>query len=124
MSAERLTPKTSIPWDHYLKLRTENHGIVVLTKDETKECLKELLEETLDLKSSESINDIKKQLEDNVSKAFWVIDEQLTVFVNNKIDVLTEKVVDMLLTRKFNEEVEKRVKEELQKKEVDSNDKD
>lgn len=74
------------------------------------------LKNVLDQLSSETIDEIKEDLEKNVSAAFFALDEQLNDFVKKKFDDLAMKMVDMLITRKFKEEVERRVNEELQKR--------
>ena len=100
----------------YVRLVNEDDEVHILTEQETRSIIKEMIYKEIDFHSSEVIEKFKEKSEENLSAGFWHVDEELNKFINRKFDALSDKIVDMLITRKFNEEVEKRVNEKLKQK--------
>lgn len=102
----------------YMQVRDGNGDILVVTKQETKAVIKEMLEYEYELLSRRAIQNVQNKLTELVDSKFSQIERDAEAFVNFKTDQMAEKICDMLVTRKFKEEVEKKAEELLLKKQA------
>lgn len=102
----------------YMQVRDINGDILVVTKQETNAVIKEMLEREYKLLSERTIEKVETNLKQLVSERISQIEKEAEAFINHKIDEMAYKICDMLITRKFNEEVEKRAEELLRQKQT------
>lgn len=112
-----------------LPIKDANGDFLVVTKQETANVIRDFIYSELEnhiddvnnkFKTiSENIgNKEKKQLTIAVNDKFTEIEKSIDAYIQYKFDELAEKVCDLLITRKFNEEVQKKVEERLLKKQM------
>jgi hypothetical protein len=67
------------------------------------------------MKLYEDINWLRKRyvLEKRIDEYMNKLNKSITEFINEKFDTLAESIVEKLITRKFNEEVERTVNRKL-----------
>lgn len=102
----------------YIPIHDNNGDILVVTKQETKAVIKEMLEQHYQLLSQRSIQKLENNLTKLVESKTTQIETDAEAFINHKIDEIAYKICDMLITRKFKEEVEKRAEELLRLKQT------
>ncbi len=103
-----------------LSIKDSNGDFLVFTKQETAKVIKNFIYTEL----GEELNDIssniasveKKKLEKIVNKKLLEVEASIDAFIAYKFDLLAEKVCEMLINRKFNEEVDKKAEELLRQK--------
>ena len=95
----------------YIKIHDTNDDILVVTKQETKLVIKEMLEREYGLLSKRSLNKMEENITKLVEEKISTFEKDAESFINHRIDQMAEKICDMLIMRKFKEEVEKRAKE-------------
>lgn len=107
-----------------MNINGKNKEVTLVTKQETRSVIKELLEGQCDalLKkaSAKVITDFDKIIEENVTPTYNTKFEELkrdiAAYIDFRIDVLAKNITESLLTRKFNEEVERRVEKMVEEK--------
>lgn len=102
----------------YIQIRDANGDILVVTKQETRSVIHEMLEHEYKLLSQRVIKKIEDDLTKQIEENFKTFEKDAESFINYKIDQTAEKICDMLITRKFKEEVEKRAEELLRQKQI------
>jgi hypothetical protein len=102
----------------YMQVRDANGDILVVTKQETNAVIKQMLEREYNLLSEKTIKRLEKKLFDLVETRISQIEKDADAFIGLKIDEMAEKICDMLITRKFKEEVEKKAEELLIQKQI------
>jgi len=102
----------------YIQIRDANGDILVVTKQETRSVIHEMLEHEYKLLSHRVIKKIEDDLTKQIEENFKTFEKDAESFINYKIDQTAEKICDMLITRKFKEEVEKRAEELLTQKQI------
>ena len=58
---------------------------------------------------------IESNIKPEMNEKFSTMQKDVVAYIDFKIDILSQKICDMLITRKFNEEVDKRVNEKFEK---------
>ena len=112
-----LIPKLSDLNEHrknYLKIETVNDETVIFTRNEIKEVLLKYIADELDLFSNLSYNK-KQELSKQIDENCFNIQTKLLEYIDEKFDRITEVIVERTLSRKIEAEVEKRLKEILNK---------
>lgn len=107
----------------YITIKGEQKDITVVTKQETRSVIKELIEKecgpALIKANSNIISTFDTMIDNNIkselNEKFSVMQRDVVAYIDFKIDILSQKICDMLITRKFNEEVDKRVNEKMEK---------
>lgn len=89
---------------------------LLLTKIETKSIVKEYIESEFDALLHQKVNNTLKEIGGNADKRIEEIEKSVSAYIDYKFDKLSEKICELLLHRKFNEEVERKVKERLNKR--------
>lgn len=97
----------------YLQVRDGNGDILVVTKQETKAVIKEMLEYEYELLSRRAIQKVQDILTEQIENRISQFEKEADAFINHKIDEMAHKICDMLVMRKFKEEIEKRAQELL-----------
>jgi hypothetical protein len=100
----------------YMKVNDLNGDVLVVTKQETRSVIKEMLEYEYELLSRRAIQNVNVRLTEFIDEKFNLFQKDAEAFINHKIDQMAEKICNALITRKFNEEVEKKAEELLLKK--------
>ena len=105
----------------YITIKGKHKEITVVTKQETRSVIKELIERecgpalvkaTMNVLSTFDTM-IENNIKPDLNEKFSNMQRDVVAYIDFKIDLLSEKICDMLITRKFNEEVDKRVNEKL-----------
>ena len=107
----------------YITIKGEQKEITVVTKQETRSVIKELIEKECGpalIKATTNILStfdtmIESNIKPEMNEKFSTMQKDVVAYIDFKIDILSQKICDMLITRKFNEEVDKRVNEKLEK---------
>ena len=96
-----------------LELGSEN--VIKLSKDEAKEFFTDYLNDELDFIAKGISDNTKKILINNVNNRFFKLQQSLEQHIDKKFEKLTETIITQTTSRLFEEEVNKRVDEKLQK---------
>ena len=107
----------------YITIKGEQKEITVVTKQETRSVIKELIEKECGpalIKATTNILStfdtmIESNIKPEMNEKFSTMQKDVVAYIDFKIDILSQKICDMLITRKFNEEVDKRVNEKFEK---------
>jgi hypothetical protein len=110
-------------------LKNELDNVYVVTKQETAKVIRDyVVNEIGNLPyeiSNKRKDELSKLVDDKMSEIEKIIlnkmssiEKELAAFIDHKFDSLAEKACDMLLNRKFLDEVNKRAEELLLKKEM------
>lgn len=102
----------------YMQINDSNGDILVVTKQETKAVIREMLEDEYNLLFKRSIKKLETNITQFVENNISSFEKDAEAFINHKIDQAAEKICDMLVMRKFKDEVEKRAEELLLKKQA------
>lgn len=99
-----------------LVLNTEGEDHLVVTKQEISNTIKKYVEKEVgdlpELISKKYKDELLKKIDVKIS----VIEKELSAFIDYKFDQLAEKACDLLISRKFKEEVERRAEEIAEQK--------
>jgi hypothetical protein len=112
-----------------LSIKDSNDDVYVVTKQETANVIREFVKNEMDNLSDElsesrkkklikEVNDKMGNVEDVLNKRLAEITKELAAFIDYKFDELAERACDMLITRKFLEEVDKRAEQKLLEKQA------
>ncbi len=99
-----------------INLKDKDDNFLVITKIETKNVIREFIKDEFDFLTQKTVANKTIEIEGDVSKRIEKIEKSVSAYIDYKFDVLSEKICELLLTRKFNEEVERKVKERLNKR--------
>lgn len=91
-----------------LTVPTEDGDHLVVTKQEVANILKKFIESEVGNLPDEITKNHKEELIKHINQKMSMIEKELSAFIEYKFDTLAEKACDMLISRKFNEEVERR----------------
>lgn len=105
-----------------LKVPTENDDYLVVTKQEVAHIIRKFIQneignlpdEITTKHRDEILKEVNKKnliIEKELKDRLSTIEKELSAFIDFKFDALAEKACDLLISRKFNEEIEKRVQE-------------
>lgn len=97
-----------------LKLPTENDDYLVVTKQEVANIIRKFINNEIGNLPDEIAKNHKDELIKHINQKVSIIEKELAAFVDYKFDMLAERVCDMLISRKFNEEVDKRVQDKAE----------
>ena len=99
-----------------LSIKDSNGDFLVVTKQETANVIREFIRnEVINISDGFSENQ-KKEINKRIDENFRTIEKSVDSFIEHRFNLLAEKVCDMLITRKFTEEVAKKVDSLLNKK--------
>jgi hypothetical protein len=96
-----------------LELGSEN--VIKLSKDEAKEFFTDYLTDEIDFIAKGISDNTKKILINNVNNRFFKLQQSLEQHIDKMFEKLTETIITQTTSRLFEEEVNKRVDEKLQK---------
>lgn len=99
-----------------LSLTSSDGRQILVTTKEAKEEIKDYIHKELNSFTTEVIFNKEQELKQELETRFNKMERLLLALLDHKWDQLAEKIVDKLITRKFNEEVERRVTEKLNNK--------
>jgi len=88
---------------------------IVVEKEEITEFLKNIIIEEIDLFSTSSVKARTAELENRVSFKLKTLEHSLVELINDRVDKITEKIVELTLSRIIEAEVDKRVSERIEK---------
>lgn len=87
---------------------------VVMTKDEIGETIRELLVKECDWFGAKYSTDRKIEIANSINGKLTSFESEMVEFINNKIDKITETIIDRLVSHKINLEVERRLEEKIE----------
>ncbi len=100
----------------YLPIENNNGDILLVTKQETILVIREFIRAEIgNLREDDTLILERKRIENILVDKIHRLEKELEAYVNYKFDTIAEQLCEKLLTRKFNEEVQKRVDEKLEK---------
>jgi len=110
----------SFSQDDLLSIRDKDDNYLVATKIETKNIIKEFIKDEFDFLTDNIVvnqtKQIEKEIQQNINARIITIEKSVSAYIDYKFDQLSEKICDLLITRKFTEEVDRKVKERLNKR--------
>jgi hypothetical protein len=92
-----------------LTVEDKNGDYLVVTKQEVTKIIREFITSEIGNLPDEISERHKKDLSLRVNNKMLDLERDLLAFINYKFDSVAEKACEMLLNRKFNEEIDKRV---------------
>ena len=98
-----------------LKVPTENDDYLVVTKQEVASIIRIFIQNEIGNLPDEISKSHKDELIKSINQKIAVIEKELSAFIDYKFDKLAEKACEMLISRKFTEEVESRVQQRAEK---------
>jgi hypothetical protein len=112
-----------------LTIKDKNDDYLLVTKQETAKIIRDFISEEIgnipddisEKHKKELLYEINKKMsfvEKTIKDRLNELEKELSAFIDFKFDTLAEKACDMLLTRKFMEEVDKKAEEKLIKKQA------
>ena len=104
-----------------IPLQDANGDYLVITKQETNNIIKELIEVHSEIHLKKSIASVSKKFDEFVareinpliSKEVQTLQKEVSAYLEYRIDNLANSICESLITKKFNEEVERRVSEKI-----------
>jgi hypothetical protein len=96
-----------------LSFENKHGDLVVIKPNEVKKVIKEYVVDELDLFADDEIVNLKFKVVSNVSARLEEFEERMLLHINEKIDALTEKIIQKILGRVVEDEVNKLVDEKL-----------
>jgi hypothetical protein len=100
-------------YEDTVSFENKKGDLIVVKPKEIKEVIKEYFNEELELYTDESIINSKFQVVTNVSKKMEEFERKMEQHINDKIDSLTERIMEAILSRVIEDEVTKRVDKKL-----------
>ena len=98
-----------------LKVPTDNDDYLVVTKQEVANIVRTFIQNEIGNLPDEISRSHKDDLIKSINQKIAVIEKELSAFVDYKFDKLAEKACEMLIARKFTEEVESKVQQRAEK---------
>jgi len=99
-----------------INIKDKDDNFLVITKIETKNVIREFIKDEFDFLTNKVVVNQSKEIEKGVNRRIEGIEKSVSAYIDYKFDKLSEKICELLLNRKFNEEVERKVKERLNKR--------
>jgi ABC-type sulfate transport system substrate-binding protein len=99
-----------------INLKDKDDNFLVITKIETKNVIREFIKDEFDFLTNKVVINQSKEIEKDVNRRIEAIEKSVSAYIDYKFDKLSEKICELLLTRKFDEEVDRKVKERLNKR--------
>ena len=99
----------SLTSEDVLSIKDANGNYLVVTKQEVDYTIRQMVRNEMDFFTDEAIKGRKKECEEMIRVKTEAIERSIYAMITFKFDKLAEKVCDLLITRKFNEEVERKV---------------
>lgn len=96
-----------------ISFENKKGDLIVVKPKEIKEVIKDYFNEELELYTDEVIMNSKFEVVTNVSKKMEIFERRMEQHINDKIDSLTERIMEAILSRVIEDEVTKRVDEKL-----------
>ena len=94
-----------------LKIPTDGDDYLVVTKQEVANIIRKFIQNEIGNLPDEIAKNHKDELIKHINNKVAIIEKELSAFIDYKFDMLAEKACDILISRKFNEQVDKRVQE-------------
>lgn len=113
--------------DDILRIDLEDDNCLVVTKQETAKVIRDLLDaEVGNLNDYQLVLDAKKEIDKQLEKlsdtlkTYTVnklakVEKDINAYIDFRIDATAQKLAESLLSKKFNEEVDKRVNDIIEK---------
>lgn len=101
--------RKTIDGGEIVKVFDDNGNTVLFTPQEAKNVVEKFIGELIDSQTNGIQDKITKKTTENILK----LESSLEKLINEKILNITEKIMDKLISRKIDEEVNKRVDEKL-----------
>jgi hypothetical protein len=106
----------------YITINGANKEVTVISKQETKLIINELIMKECESSLKKATRDLlltyDKMIDENIKpdldEKFLHLQKEVVAYIDFKLDILSQKICDLLITRKLNEEVDKKVSEKLQ----------
>lgn len=98
-----------------VKLKITADETILFTKEELREALIKYIDDELSFFVTGISAKRKKELEDRLNNKLVGMEKSLTSYINDRFDVITERIVDQTIGRKIEEEVTKRLNAKLEK---------
>lgn len=92
-----------------ISFENKNGDLIVVKPKEIKEVIREYFNEEMELYTDETIINHKFQVITNVDKKMGEFEHKMEKHINDKIDSLTERIMENILSRVIEDEVTKRV---------------
>ena len=96
-----------------ISFENKKGDLIVVKPKEIKEVIKDYFNEELELYTDEVIMNSKFEVVTNVSKKMETFERRMEQHINDKIDSLTERIMEAILSRVIEDEVTKRVDNKL-----------
>jgi hypothetical protein len=98
-----------------LTIPNETGDLLVVTKQEVANIIRKFIQNEIGNLPDEISKTHKDELIKHINQKISIIEKELSAFIDYKFDALAEKACEMLISRKFTEEVESRVQERAEK---------
>jgi hypothetical protein len=98
-----------------ITLKDELDNLYVVTKQETSKVIRDYVANEIGNLPDKISERHKKDLQSALDQKMKVLEKELVAFIDYKFDTIAEKACEMLINRKFIEEVNKRVDEKVEK---------
>ena len=98
-----------------LTVKDNNDDLYVVTKQEVARVIREFITNEIGNLPDEISERHKKDLASKINSKMEILEKELVTFIDYRFDTIAEKACEMLLSRKFTEEVNKRVDERIEK---------
>lgn len=98
-----------------VKIQTANEEALLCSKEEIKSILIKHIYDEIDLFGNTNISVFKSKLEERLNFKIKQIEISMVNHINEKIDKVTEKIIDIITNRNLEKETEKRVDVKIKK---------
>jgi hypothetical protein len=98
-----------------LSIPTEGGNHIIATKQEVAKHIKDFISIEIGNLPKEMADKHKKELVVNINEKMVLLEKELIAFIDYRFDSIAEKACEMLLNRKFTEEVNRKVDERIEK---------
>ncbi len=98
-----------------IKIKTINDEVILFSKEEAREVLVNYINDEIELFTDDIVKVNRVSMSERVNNKLTKLESSLIQHIDDKINNITEKIVDTILNRKIEEEVNKRVELKLQK---------
>ena len=101
--------------ENVLSFENKYGELVVIKPNEVKKVIKDYIIDELDLFADDEVVNLKVKVVTNVSTRLEEFEQRMQQHINEKIDALTEKIIQKILGRVVEDEVNKLLDEKLKK---------
>ena len=98
-----------------IKIQTAADEAMVLTFDETKELLRGFINDELNFFADDVSKQRRLEMEERINFRLRQIENSMVSHISDKIDKITERIVELSINRIIEEEVESRLNKKLEK---------